>query len=111
MADAFSLNEKVSITNALYVVWRLTRVLKSAGWTVTQSGDGTSYGASDYWTTYAGLGTSAWIVLTGPGGRQLCFWRSTTSTEPMARAPADAGRKGSPFRPPRAKPPPPPRRD
>lgn len=81
MADAFSLNEKVSTTNALYVVWRLTRVLKSAGWTVTQSSDGTSYGASDYWTTYAGLGTSAWIVLTGPGGRQLCFWRSTTSTD------------------------------
>lgn len=81
MADAFSVNEKVPTTNALYAVWRLTRVLKSAGWTVTQSSDGTSYGASDYWGTYAGLGTSAWIVLAGPGGRQLCFWRSTTSTD------------------------------
>jgi hypothetical protein len=81
MADAFSVNERVPTTNALYAVWRLTRVLITAGWTVVQSSNGTTYGAADYWGTYAGLGTSAWIVLAGPGGRHLCFWRSTTSTD------------------------------
>lgn len=81
MADAFSLNERVTVTNALFAVWRLARTLISAGWTIAQSSNGTSFGTSDYWTSYVGLGTSAWIVLTGPGGRQICFWRSTSSTD------------------------------
>ena len=80
MADAYSINEKVTDSTGWYACWKLVRTLISAGWTVVRSSNGTTFGASDYWTVYASTGTSAWIVLQGPGSRQLCFWRSTTST-------------------------------
>jgi hypothetical protein len=84
MPAVSSINERVTTTpgstdTGLYACWRLVRTLVSAGWTVVQSSDGTSFGAADYWTTFGGLGTSAWIVLQGPGSRQICLWRDTTS--------------------------------
>lgn len=77
MADTFSINERVTDTTGWYACWKLVRTLITAGWTVVQSGNGTSFGASDYWTVYASTGSGSWIVLSGPGSRHLCFWRDT----------------------------------
>lgn len=86
MAAASSINEYVTgliagvSDTGLYACWRLVRTLISAGWTVAQSSNGSSYGAADYWSTANGLGNGAWIVLTGPGSRQFCFWRDTAGS-------------------------------
>lgn len=88
MANASSPNEYVTGLYAgvsdtgFYAVWRLVRTLIAAGWTVAQSGNGVaSFGASDYWNVApTALGNGCWIVLTGPGSRQICFWRDTAGS-------------------------------
>lgn len=87
MADASSINESVTGLYAgvsdtgFYACWRLVRTLISAGWTVAQSSNGTTFGASDYWNVNpTTLGNGCWIVLTGPGSRQFCFWRDTAGS-------------------------------
>lgn len=85
MANSFSTNFAIpSSSNFFQVIWRLSRVMKAAGWLYKASGDGTSKDTSgtagnDLWggnanplnDTYAGLthlsDTSAgWWVASGP---------------------------------------------
>ncbi len=61
------------------VAFRLKELLKTVGWTVVSSSDGTTFGAGDQ-ITLEGMGAGgmcndlAWFVVQQPaGGRQLCF--------------------------------------
>lgn len=82
MANVVTVNQLMNsipgtTDTALMLLYGLKVNLKAAGWTVVQSSNGTSFGASDYWSSYPTTG-GWWIVLQGPGGRQLCFWVNTT---------------------------------
>lgn len=81
MADKFSLNFGLQATNHTFsAVWRLTRVMKAAGWNVKAHSDGFTKQASgtnnnDSWgnssdpllDTYPSFDTAAaWIVMEGP---------------------------------------------
>lgn len=82
MANVVSVNQLMttipgSTDTALTLLYGLKVNLKAAGWTVVQSSNGSSFGASDYWVSVPLFGGS-WIVLQGPGGRQICFWVNTT---------------------------------
>lgn len=81
MADQMILNEVPATTNQWFVVWRLFQTLLLAGWTVHYSSDGTTFSAADNWTPagFAGLGSGSYVILTGPGGRQILLQRATTS--------------------------------
>lgn len=81
MADQMILNETAATLNQWFVVWRLFETLLLAGWEVHYSSDGTTHDTSDNWTPagFSGLGSGAYVILTGPGGRQILLQRSTTS--------------------------------
>ena len=84
MANAFATNFAVpSSTNVFQLIWKLTRVMKKAGWTVTASSDGTTkdttgVASADKWggnadpsaDTYPPNSlrdtTAGWIVMSGP---------------------------------------------
>lgn len=60
--------------------YALKVLMVAAGWAVARSSDGTTAGASDYWTSAAALevnttGSGAWVVLTSPVG-----WASSTAS-------------------------------
>lgn len=82
MADQMILNETPATLTQWFVAWRLFQTLLLAGWTVHYSSDGTTHSAADNWTPagFSGLGSGAYVILTGPGGRQISLRRSTTST-------------------------------
>lgn len=82
MANVVTINALVNGTpgttdTGLAMLQQLKVNMKAAGWTVVQSSNGTSFGATDYWSTTPTAGGS-WIVLQGPGSRQICFWVNTT---------------------------------
>jgi hypothetical protein len=73
------------------VPWWIKETLKSAGWTVWRSGDGTggNHQSGDIFSSYGNgsdispatgiLGYSGcWFVMEAPNGRQTAFWRSST---------------------------------
>lgn len=95
MADAFSLNYAMASTNHPFsAVWRVTRVMKAAGWNVVAHSDGTTKTASgtnanDSWgnnanpldDTYPSFDTpAAWIVMRGPSTVKLMFTIAPTGT-------------------------------
>jgi len=72
--------------NGSAAIFRLKAVLKAAGWTVTQSSDGTTYNASGDQISIEGAGaggmenTNAWFEIQDPaGGRELSIQRGTTN--------------------------------
>lgn len=86
MADKFSLNYATAATNHPFsAVWRLTRVMKAAGWNVVAHSDGITKTAAgtnnnDSWgnnadpmnDTYPAFDTpAAWIVMQGPSTVKL----------------------------------------
>lgn len=82
-------------------IWALKEVLKQAGWTVTQSGTGTSgtFGASDLITSGAIMNTNnAWFVIRDPGGvRSFLIQRGTSVTVYRIYYSASAGFVGTGF--------------
>ena len=102
MANAFATNYPItSGTNIFSLLWKLTRVMKKAGWTVTASSDGyirdtTGVAASDRWggnadpandtypTAYLTDTTAGWIVMSGP----------QTVKVPLSAAPTGTFRRG-----------------
>ncbi len=96
MADTFYINLTPTDTTPLWGLWKLVRALTAAGYTIKACGDGTSFkvagvsgvadpiapgSADDLWTTFASVGTSAWICLAHPTLLfNLVFWRNTTNT-------------------------------
>lgn len=71
-------NEPTSAANSIFI---LKQTLKSAGWTVPCSSNGTTYNSTgDEISTTADLETSsAWFVIEDPAGqRQFCFQRGAT---------------------------------
>lgn len=81
MANVYSLNETTTADagSTRHAAWRLTRVLKDAGWAVWGSSNGTDFSVAggDYWTTLAPLlsAVDCWIALKKPGadGQGHCF--------------------------------------
>jgi len=60
MANAFSTNFKVpGTTNVFQVLWKMTRVMKAAGWVVTASSDGYTRDATGTPSTSSTLSTAA----------------------------------------------------
>jgi hypothetical protein len=81
MPTTIVINEAPATTTQWFVVYRLYETLLLAGWTVAYSSNGTTHDTSDNWAaSFGGLGSGSYIILTGPGGRQVLFQRSTTST-------------------------------
>lgn len=95
MANAYAINYSLaSTTNSFSAIWKTTRVMKAAGWTVVGVSDGANKrtlttggtpasNANDYWgsnadplaDTYPGAldSVSAWIVMRGPSTIKLSF--------------------------------------
>jgi hypothetical protein len=74
------------ITNGSEAIFKLKTVLKSAGWTVPESSDGTTYNASGDQISHASSGAGgmennyAWFVIRDPGSsHEWCFQRGTTN--------------------------------
>lgn len=72
-------------SNTDYVVWHLTRLMITAGWTVYGSSNGSSFNTSgtDLWSTFAGTGLSgsnAWIALVEQGntGQGIVFQKNSS---------------------------------
>src|SRR5271157_3259349 len=99
MANAFSTNFAIpGASNFFQVIWKLTRVMKAAGWTYKASGDGTSKdttgtAANDLWggnsnplnDTYAGLThlsdtAAGWWVASGPTTVKLSLSANPSGT-------------------------------
>jgi len=82
MADQMVLNETPATATPWFLIWRLFQLLLLSGWTVHYSSDGTTFSAADNWTGvgFAGLGSGSYVILTGKGGRQVLFQRTTTQT-------------------------------
>jgi len=99
MANAYAINYSLaSTTNSFSAIWKTTRVMKAAGWSVVGVSNGTTKrtllatspadatpasNASDYWgsnadplaDTYPGAlnSVSAWIIMRGPSTIKLSF--------------------------------------
>lgn len=73
MANVYSLNETTAADagSTRHAAWRLTRVLKDAGWVVWGSSDGTDFSVTgtDYWASLAPLlsASDCWIAFKKPG--------------------------------------------
>lgn len=98
MANAFATNFTIPATNnAFQLLWKLTRVMKSAGWTTTASSDGytkdtTGVAASDKWggnanplnDTYPPNNmadtNAAWIIMSGPKTVKISLNAAPTGT-------------------------------
>lgn len=90
MSYVFDVNR--TIVGAAEAIFRWKELLKTAGWTVTKSSDGTTYNASgDQITTYtSGAGgmdnSRAWFVIRQPTGatpavrRELCVQRNSANS-------------------------------
>jgi len=79
MADVYQKN--LAVASHWEAVVRLAEAKIAAGWTIHRSSDGTTADATDRWTgNFGSLGASSWIILNGPGGRQILFARSASST-------------------------------
>lgn len=83
MAYTYDVNKVPA--NGAVAMYRLKTLLKSVGWTVTASSDGTTLNASGDQITHDGTGAGgmrnlrAWFVIQQPGAlpRQFCFQRSS----------------------------------
>lgn len=85
MANAYAINYQYQATNNTFSgIWKLTRVMKAAGWTVPVSSNGTTKTiGTDYFgsnsdpltDTYPTAldATAAWIVMKGPSTIKLSF--------------------------------------
>lgn len=89
-------NTTFNVTDLFFVIWKLTRAMKKAGWTYKSSGDGTSLGkdttgiaANDKWggnadpatDTYTGFNTvSAWWNAQGPSTLKIPISTASTGT-------------------------------
>ena len=108
MANKFATNFPIpSATNVFQTVWKLTRIMKAAGWTYKASSDGshtkdtTGTAANDYWggnadptldaypptgagpsanSTLSDTSTGAWIVLSGPQTQKIPLSAAPTGT-------------------------------
>ena len=106
MALQFSLNRSAnfSVVGLLQVMYDFKEHLKTLGWTVVLSGDGsTQYGASDYITSYAVLAVShAWFVIRSPDNRYYLFDHAggSISSGVIAYSPVTAFTGGSATTPP-----------
>jgi len=95
MADKFSMNYAMDSTNHVFsAIWKLTRVMKAAGWNVIAHSDGTTKtaagtNANDSWgnnadplnDTYPAFDTPApWIVMQGPSTVKLMLASAPTGT-------------------------------
>jgi hypothetical protein len=86
MAYTFDVGGTIPATGA-ETIFRLKAALKTAGWTVTMSSDGTTYNATGDQITTATTGAGgmnnarAWFVIQSPGTptRQLSFQRQSTT--------------------------------
>jgi len=110
MANKFSMNYPIeSSTNIFDAIWKMTRVMKAAGWNVVAHSDGTTKTSSgtngnDSWgnnadpmdDTYPSGFTSAapWIVMQGPTTIKFPFTSAPTGTfvrgEPITQATSGA---------------------
>jgi hypothetical protein len=84
MSKYSSVNNRGS--NGAEAIFELKTVLKSAGWTVQKSSDGSTYNASGDQISHASSGaggmenSSAWFVIRDPGdSHEWCFQRGTTN--------------------------------
>jgi hypothetical protein len=95
MATKFATNYPIpSATNVFSVVWKLTRIMKAAGWTYKASGNGTTKdtsgtASSDLWggnanpllDTYPSLDSpAAWWVASGPVTLKIPITTAPTGT-------------------------------
>lgn len=83
MAKVYSVNTTPATGSA--TMFDIKETLKSAGWTVSSSSDGTTYNASGDQITHAGSGAGgmansrAWFRIQDPGGRrEYCIQKSTS---------------------------------
>ncbi len=74
--------------NGAQAIYLLKELLKTAGWTVPSSSDGSTYNASGDQVTTGGSGAggmdnnSAWVCVRDPGGRrELVFQRGTSAAD------------------------------
>lgn len=63
-----AVNTGVLLTDASYIMYGIKAALVAAGWTVQMSSNRASYGAADYWASYANVvwttnAVGSWIVL------------------------------------------------
>jgi hypothetical protein len=84
MSKVSDVNEVVNGSEAIF---KLKTVLKSAGWVVQKSSDGSTYNASADEITHAASGAGgmennyAWFVIRDPGSsHEWCFQRGTANT-------------------------------
>lgn len=84
MADQILKNDDLAVTAAASqwgAIFRLVELMILAGWTIHEMSDGTTKGTGDNWSgNFGGLGSNTWIILDGPGGRQVLFHRDAAST-------------------------------
>lgn len=89
-------NTTANVTDLFFVIWKLTRAMKKAGWTYKSSGDGTSLGkdttgvaANDKWggnadpatDTYTGFNAvSAWWNAQGPSTLKIPISTASAGT-------------------------------
>lgn len=85
MAKYSSVNNRYA--NGSEAIFELKAVLKSAGWVVQRSSDGTTYNSSGDQISHADSGaggmanSSAWFVIRDPGdSHEWCFQRGTSNT-------------------------------
>lgn len=88
----------ISFNVGAELLWHMKELLKVAGWTVTQSGDGTTYNAAgDELDTIAKFrdNTRAWFAIQDPGGgRAFTFQRVSNSANCRAKYAATGGFTG-----------------
>jgi len=109
MADKFAINYSMPVANHSFsAVWKLTRVMKAAGWETVSHSDGTTKTAAgtnnnDSWgnnadpllDTYPAFdAAAAWIVMRGPSNIKLQFTTPPTGVfvrgEPVTQATSGA---------------------
>lgn len=82
--------------------WELKELLVDAGWTVTQSSDGTTYNATgDQLAAETDLDNDlAWFVVQSPAGREFCWQTSDPASTPeewrLKYSPAEGFGSGAP---------------
>ena len=98
MAYAFDVNGTIPAQGG-EAMFRLKSLLKSQGWTVPRSGDGTTYNSSGDQISSGGSGSGgmnrngAWYVIQSPGlvARQFCIQRSNAGNTYAFRVKYSAG--------------------